>query len=114
MSEVNDHLVLVSGKSATGKSASLMGLAFNSDGTKKSEEFQKGVLYACTEAGKKLPFPNKFTVLNIIDPLQIYELFEHAEQNADDYHTIAIDSATFLMDQFETQYVFNSSNTMQG
>ena len=43
--KVNDNLVLVVGKSAAGKSASLMGL-----------ENPEGVMYLNCEAGKKLPF----------------------------------------------------------
>ena len=49
MSDTNDHLVLLCGKSATGKSASLMGL--------KNPE---GVLYLNCESGKRLPFKAKF------------------------------------------------------
>ena len=47
MTQVNDHLVLISGKSATGKSMCLRNLS--------------NVLYLNCEAGKKLPFkPNNF------------------------------------------------------
>lgn len=110
----NDHLVMISGKSASGKSASLMGLAFDSDMNPRPEKFQQGVLYLCTEAGKKLPFPNKFLSLNITDPIEhIEEAFDYAKENEDDIHTIVIDSQTFLMDQYESQYVLGTANTMQ-
>lgn len=98
---VNDNLVLLGGKSATGKSASLMGLAN-----------PEGVMYLNCEAGKKLPFRAKFKQYTITDPLQIYEAFDAAE-NMPDVHTIVVDSLTYLMDMYESVYVINSSNTMQ-
>lgn len=99
--QVNDHLVLLCGKSATGKSASLMGL-----------ENQEGVMYLNCEAGKKLPFRAKFKQFTITDPLQINEAFEAAEK-MEGIHTIVIDSLTYLLDMYESVYVINSSNTMQ-
>ena len=98
---VNDHLVLLCGKSATGKSASLMGL-----------QNQEGVMYLNCEAGKKLPFRAKFKQYTITDPLQINEAFDAAEKMAD-VHTIVVDSLTYLLDMYESVYVLNSSNTMQ-
>lgn len=97
----NDHLVLVCGKSATGKSASLMGL--------KNPE---GVLYLNCEAGKKLPFRAKFIQKTVTDPLQINEAFEWAE-GQEHVHTIVVDSLTYLLDMYESIYVLNSSNTMK-
>ncbi len=97
----NDHLVLISGKSSTGKSASLMGI-------NKPE----GVMYLNCENNKKLPFKSKFKEFNITDPLQVYEAFEHAETNPD-VHTIIVDSLTYLMDMYETVYVLSSTNTMK-
>lgn len=97
----NDHLVLLCGKSATGKSASLMGL--------KNPE---GVAYANCEAGKKLPFKAKFKQFTIVDPLQINELFDWAETQPE-IHTIVVDSLTYLLDMYESVYVLNSANTMQ-
>lgn len=99
--QYNDHLVLLCGKSATGKSASLMGL--------KNPE---GVMYLNCEAGKKLPFKSKFKQFTITDPLQINEAFDAAEGMAD-VHTIVIDSLTYLLDMYESVYVLNSSNGMQ-
>ena len=101
MSETNDHLVLLCGKSATGKSASLMGL-----------EKPEGVLYLNCEAGKRLPFRAKFMQKTVTDPLQVYEAFDWAETNPD-VHTIVVDSLTYLLDMYESVYVLNSSNTMQ-
>lgn len=98
MSTVNDHLVLVGGKSATGKSASLMGL-----------QEQEGVMYLNCEAGKKLPFKAKFKQFTITDPLQVFEAFDAAE-TMPDIHTIAVDSLTYLLDMYETTYVYGSAD----
>ena len=99
--QVNDNLVLVVGKSAAGKSACLMGL--------KNPE---GVFYLNCESGKKLPFRSKFREFTITDPFQVYEAFEVAETKPE-VHTIVIDTATYLMDMFESNYVVNSANTMK-
>jgi len=99
--QVNDNLVLLCGKSATGKSASLMGL--------KNPE---GVMYLNCEAGKKLPFRAKFKQYVITDPLQIFEAFDAAEQMPD-VHTIVIDTLTYLLEMYESVYVINSANTMK-
>lgn len=96
---VNDNLILIVGKSATGKSASLMGL-------KKPE----GVWYLNCEAGKKLPFKSKFREFTITDPLQVYEAFDAAEAKPE-VHTLVIDTQTYLMDMYESLYVIGSANT---
>ena len=98
---INDHLVLLCGKSATGKSASLMGL--------KNPE---GVMYLNCEAGKRLPFNAKFKQFTITDPLQINEAFAKAEEMPE-IHTIVVDSLTYMMDMYESVYVVNSSNMMK-
>ena len=97
----NDNLVLLCGKSATGKSASLMGL--------KNPE---GVMYLNCEAGKKLPFKAKFKQFTITDPLQVIEAFTAAE-GMPDIHTIVVDSLTYMLDMYESLYVLNSPNTMK-
>ena len=102
MSELNTQLVLISGASATGKSASLRNL-----------RNQEKWFYASCEAGKSLPFKNSFKDLKIEDPYQVFEAFDYATANPDECDGIIIDSLTFLMDMFESQYVLNSSNTMK-
>lgn len=97
---VNDNLVLLVGKSATGKSASLMGL--------KNPE---GVMYLNCESGKKLPFRSKFREFTITDPLQILEAFQVAETKPE-IHTIVVDTLTYLLEMYESVYVINSANTM--
>lgn len=101
MTQVNDHLILLCGKSATGKSASLMGL-----------RDPEGVMYLNCEAGKKLPFRAKFRQYTITDPHQIFEAFEVAEKDPT-VHTIVVDSLTYLLDMYESLFVLNSANTMQ-
>lgn len=98
---INDNLVLLGGKSAAGKSASLMGLAN-----------PEGVMYLNCESGKKLPFKAKFKQYVITDPLQINEAFQAAEQMPD-VHTIVIDSLTYLLDMYESNYVLNAANGMK-
>lgn len=95
---VNDHLVLLCGKSATGKSASL-----------KDIEKPEGVLYLNCEAGKRLPFKTKFIQKTVTDPLQINEAFEWAETQSH-IHTIVVDSLTYLLDMYESIYVYNNAN----
>jgi len=101
MSQYNDHLVLLCGKSATGKSASLMGL-----------EKPTGVMYLNCEAGKKLPFKSKFKEYIITDPLQVIEAFDAAE-TMPEIHTIVVDSLTYLLDMYESVYVLPSTNGMK-
>lgn len=102
MSDVNDQLVLIVGYSATGKSASLRNI-----------RDQDKWLYLNCEAGKRLPFRNNFAQYRIEDPYQIHEAFDYGTNNPD-IKGIITDSLTFLMDMYETQYVLNSANTMQG
>lgn len=98
---MNDHLVLISGKSCTGKSASLM---FIND--------PKGVMYLNCEAGKKLPFKTKFEEYTILDPVQVTEALVAAE-GMPHIHTIVVDSLTYLMDMYESTYVLTSPNGMK-
>ena len=97
----NNHLVLVSGKSSSGKSASLMNM-----------DKPEGVMYLNCENGKKLPFKSKFKEYTVVDPNQVYEAFDKAEKMKD-IHTIVIDSLTYLMDMYESTKVLSSTNTMQ-
>ena len=97
----NNHLVLISGKSSSGKSASLLAI-----------DNPEGVMYLNCENGKKLPFRSKFKELTITDPDMVYQAFTEAEKMAD-VHTIVIDTLTYLMDMYESTKVINSTNTMQ-
>lgn len=101
ISEPNDQLVLVVGYSATGKSASLRNI-------KNQDKW----LYLNTEAGKRLPFRNEFKTFRITDPYQVHEAFDHGSTRPE-IEGIIVDSLTFLMDMYETQYVIPSTNTMK-
>lgn len=97
----NDQLVLISGESSTGKSAALRNL-------RNPEEW----LYLNCEAGKRLPFRSRFQAHKIVDPYQVYEAFDYGTGNAQ-IKGIIIDTVTFLMDMFESQYIIGSSNTQK-
>lgn len=97
---INDQLVLISGKSTTGKSASLQGI-----------RNQERWLYLNCESGKRLPFRNNFQNFTITDPYQVYEAFDHAYGKSD-VDGLIIDTQTFLMEMFESIYVVGSENTM--
>lgn len=110
---VNDNLILISGMSATGKSASFANL--------KDPE---GVAYLNCEAGKKLPFPNKFAKWNITDPYQVLEFFDYLAANGNvvkhpqlgkevKIHTVITDSLTFLLDMYESLYIVGAANGQQ-
>lgn len=98
---INDHLVLLGGKSSSGKSASLMGL--------KDPE---GVMYLNCESGKRLPFKAKFKQYTITDPFQVEEAFTAAE-DMPEIHTVVVDSLTYLMDMYESLYVLEATNGMK-
>jgi hypothetical protein len=98
--QINDHLILVGGKSATGKSASLMGL--------KNPE---GVAYCNCESGKKLPFKSKFREFIITDPLQLFEVFDWVELPEQAHiHTVVIDTLTYLLDMYVSLYIVTQAD----
>lgn len=102
---VNDQLVLISGESAAGKSASLRNI-----------RDQNRWVYLNTEAGKRLPFKNNFYTVNITDPYQVPQAFEELRDNSsfgNKFDGVIIDSITFLMDMLESQYVLPSSDTQK-
>ena len=50
----------------------------------------------------------------ITDPYQVFEAFEYAATlDNTQCHTIIIDTATYLMDMFESIHVLPSDNTMK-
>lgn len=97
-----DQLALIVGQSTTGKSASLRNIPN-----------QDRWVYFGTEAGKRLPFKNKFNRVVVTDPIELTDMFQECIDNPDDVDGIIIDSLTFLMDMFESQYVLGSANTMK-
>ena len=98
---MNNNLVLLCGKSATGKSASLQML-----------DNPEGVMYLNCENNKKLPFKSKFKEYTITDPTDVPDAIESVEKDKK-IHTIVIDSLTYLMDMFESTKVLTSTNTMK-
>ena len=98
---MNNNLVLLCGKSATGKSASLDKL-----------DNPEGVMYLNCENNKKLPFKSKFKEYTITDPTDVPDAIAAAEKDAK-IHTIVIDSFTYLMDMYESTKVLTSTNTMK-
>lgn len=99
LQQTNDNLVLIGGVSGAGKSACLRNI-----------KDQEGVLYLNCEAGKKLPFRNKFMSKVITDPYHIFEGFIWAESQPQ-IHTIVIDSLSFLMDMFVSVHIMNSADS---
>jgi hypothetical protein len=101
----NDQLIMICGFSGEGKSASLRHI-----------RNQQNWMYLNCEAGKRLPFANKFDRYTITDPYQVHEAFDAATHGQLDYacEGIVIDSGTFLMEMFETMYVLGSADTMKG
>lgn len=100
MSEQNNRVVLCTGKPASGKSASLL----------KAKD-DPGVIYLNTDL-KDLPFKAKFKELKLTDPLMIHQACAEIEK-MDDVHTVVLDTMTFLMDMYESQYVQRATNTMK-
>lgn len=97
-----DQLVLISGFSGTGKSASLRNI-----------RNQDKWLYLGTESGKRLPFKNSFYRVNVSDPLEVPDYLDEAIENREKLEGCILDSMTFLMDMYETQYVLNAANTQK-
>lgn len=98
--EINDQLILVVGESTMGKSFSL-----------KNIRNQPRWMYLGTEAGKRLPFRNDFDRYTITEPYQVHEAFNYAiGDGKDSVDGIILDSLTFLMDMFESQYVFGAAD----
>lgn len=96
---INEQLVLISGESGTGKSASLRNI-----------RNQERWMFLNSEAGKRLPFKNKFDAYKIIDPYQVHEGLDFLKVSPDHDGGI-LDTLTFLMDMMETQYVIRAVNT---
>ena len=99
----NDQLVLISGESGTGKSASL-----------KDIRNQEKWFYMNCESGKRLPFKNKFRQEVITNPNQVLEYFDQCIEHQDKLDGIVIDTITFLMDMYESKLVLPAKDTMKG
>src|SRR6185437_6707560 len=102
MEAMNEQLVLISGESSSGKSASLRNIPN-----------QERWMYLNCEAGKRLPFKNGFKTFKITDPYQVYEGFDHAMTKTADWDGIIIDTVTFLMDMFESIFIIGNANSQK-
>lgn len=105
MTTENNQLVLISGESSTGKSASL-----------RSIPNQSRWIYLNCEAGKRLPFRNSFATEVVTDPYQLYEVFDACRPGGPgdaDYDGVIVDTLTFLMEMFESVHVLGAKDTMK-
>lgn len=100
--KVNKRLFVICGESGAGKTASLRDL-----------KDQKGVLYLNFESGKDIPFVNDFIVEVVNDPKDVPDILQEAEDDPD-IHTIVFDSITFMMDMFESLYIYGQQDSRQG
>lgn len=96
-------MVLIGGVSGAGKSASLRNI-----------QNQNRWIYINCEAGKRLPFRNDFINARVDDPWQVYDFVDQAIENPDDVDGLIVDTSTFMMDMFESQYVLGQADTMKG
>lgn len=103
ITEFNDQMILIGGVSGAGKSASLRNI-----------RNQDRWIYINCEAGKRLPFKNQFINARVDDPWQVYDFVNEAIENSGDVDGLVIDTATFMMDMFESQYVIGTADTMKG
>ena len=96
--EPNKKMVLIGGKSTTGKTASL-----------RKMRNPEGVVYLNCESGKDLPFrfkdkSKKFLMMTVTDPYEIFSALDQVEEMPE-VHTVVLDTLTYLMALFETTYV---------
>ncbi len=95
--------LLIAGESGTGKSFSL-----------KDIRGEEGVAYLNCEGGKPLPFKNKFKRITIDDPFTIFEILDQInEDTTNKFHTVIIDTVSFMMERFELVHVNQATNTMK-
>lgn len=109
--ETNNKLtILIEGVSGSGKTSSLQDIP---------PEMQKYVLVLNAE-GKELPFGNDFTEFRVTEPYQVHlalrriiegKEFKHKSGEMITPKMVALDSFTFLMDQFVAQYINNSDDS---
>jgi len=103
MTSENPKSLLIAGESGAGKSFSLMNM-----------RGQEGVLYLNCESGKPLPFKNKFKRVQIDDPLEIFALYQKLiDTPGNRFHTVVIDTVSFMMERYEAVHVHNATNTMK-
>ncbi len=98
MSETNNkNIVLVMAKPSMGKTTSLMNM-----------KNQDRIAYLNADL-KELPFKSKFKEINIVDPKIIIQAINEIELT-ETLDSAVLDTITFLMNQFERQYVVTHLN----
>lgn len=98
----NPNSVLICGASGDGKSFSLMNM-----------RDPKGIVYINCEGGKPLPFKSKFKEITIDDPVEIFGLLDQINNDPQGrFHTIIIDTVSFMMNRYESVHVIGAANTM--
>lgn len=103
MADEHPKSLLIAGESGAGKSMSLANI-----------RGQEGVLYLNCEGGKPLPFKNKFKRITIDDPLEIFDLYQKLIDNPGNrFHTVVIDTVSFMMERYEAVHVHGAANTMK-
>ena len=101
----NPRSIFICGESGSGKSFSLASMAD-----------QKGVLYLNCEYGKPLPFRHKFKEQVVTDPKTIISILQAMQLKGEDnkYRFIIIDTASFMMDLFESTHIVNATDKQKG
>lgn len=95
---MNKNLILISGTTGTGKTSSLRNIAEDS-----------GIIYMNADSGKKPTFKNNFNEFVITDPYQLYQGILDAPSAG--YHTMIIDTVTYMMDLFESKHIVTADDT---
>ena len=90
---MNPYMILVSGKSGTGKSSTLRNLPDH-----------PGVWYLNFDAGKALPFKNDFKSKVMEDPKHV-EQYLKAAQSDDTCHTLIIDTLSFMLTMYVNMHI---------
>jgi len=96
----NKHIVLIMGKPNCGKSTSLMNLAN-----------QERIAYLNTDC-KQISFKSNMIERYITNPNDVLSGISDIEQHPD-IDMAVLDTLSFLMDQYEQQYVLTSTNTQK-
>ena len=105
----NKLTLLIEGRSGSGKTSSF-----------KDLPNPEGVLFLNCE-GKELPYPHNFCEFNITEPYQVHAALQRIIDGQPFKHPktgemvtpwmVVMDSFTFLMDQYEAQYIITAADT---
>lgn len=96
-------LILIVGETGAGKSSSLENIPNQ----------ERWVYFNC-DAGKEIPFPNDFREAVITNPLDIPATVESLTAQPEHYDGIIIDTMTFMMEMYRSQYVNSADDGFEG